>query len=380
MSAMNTPRIKGWCPGALRPMESGDGWVVRLRAHGGRLTQHQAAGIAAAAQAHGNGLIDLTGRANLQLRGVTPDSHGPLIADLRALGLIDTDIAAETRRNIIVTPFARAKTDALAAALATALATSNLTLPAKFGFAVDTGAQRLLTDTPADIRVERDSQGSLILRADGMATGAQVTARNAPQAAVALAAWFLSQGGAVGGRGRMAALIHRGIRPSDATRTPALTAPAPPPGPVPQGMLVAAEFGQIAAPTLSALAETGPIRLTPWRMLLVEGAASLPDLPDLILNPDDPRLRLRVCTGAPGCPQALAETRAFARRLAPGMPPGRVLHVSGCAKGCACPTPADLVLVATPRGFRAIRDGLASGAALGHDLDPDRMPPLPELF
>ena len=114
MSAVNTPRIKGWCPGALRPMESGDGWVVRLRAHGGRLTQHQAAGIAAAAQAHGNGLIDLTGRANLQLRGVTPDSHGPLIADLRALGLIDTDIAAETRRNIIVTPFARAKTDALA--------------------------------------------------------------------------------------------------------------------------------------------------------------------------------------------------------------------------------------------------------------------------
>lgn len=194
-------------------MESGDGWVVRLRAHGGRLTQHQAAGIAAAAQAHGNGLIDLTGRANLQLRGVTPDSHGPLIADLRALGLIDADIAAETRRNIIVTPFARAKTDTLAAALATALASSNLILPAKFGFAVDTGAQRLLADTPADIRVERDTQGGLILRADGMATGAQVTARNAPQAAVALAAWFLSQGGAVGGRGRMAALIRRGIRP-----------------------------------------------------------------------------------------------------------------------------------------------------------------------
>ena len=63
--------IKGWCPGALRPMASGDGLVLRIRARNGRLTPDQAQGIAGLARQHGNGLIDLTSRANLQLR----DNH-----------------------------------------------------------------------------------------------------------------------------------------------------------------------------------------------------------------------------------------------------------------------------------------------------------------
>ncbi|KJZ32252.1 precorrin-3B synthase, partial [Paracoccus sp. S4493] len=112
--------IRGWCPGALQPMESGDGWVVRIRPPGGRLDAAQAQAIADAAQTHGNGVIELTGRANLQLRGVTPATHAPLIAALRPHGLIDPDIATETRRNILVTPFADAATDMLAADLAAA--------------------------------------------------------------------------------------------------------------------------------------------------------------------------------------------------------------------------------------------------------------------
>ncbi|HRO16362.1 MAG TPA: precorrin-3B synthase, partial [Paracoccus sp. (in: a-proteobacteria)] len=102
-------------------MQSGDGLVVRVRPPGGRLTQAQAAGIAGLARAHGSGLIDLSARANVQLRGVRGDSHAPLIEDLRALGLVDDSIAVETRRNIVVTPFADAGTDALAAELAAAL-------------------------------------------------------------------------------------------------------------------------------------------------------------------------------------------------------------------------------------------------------------------
>jgi len=81
------PQIKGWCPGALRPMVSGDGLVVRVRPFGGRLSPEQARGIAALAQSHGNGLIDLSSRANVQLRGVRQDTHAPLIDGLRDLGL-----------------------------------------------------------------------------------------------------------------------------------------------------------------------------------------------------------------------------------------------------------------------------------------------------
>ena len=73
--------IKGWCPTALRPMLSGDGLVVRVRPHGGQLSAAQASGIADLATCYGNGLIDLTGRANLQIRR---QRRGALVADRRA--------------------------------------------------------------------------------------------------------------------------------------------------------------------------------------------------------------------------------------------------------------------------------------------------------
>lgn len=362
--------VKGWCPGALRPMESGDGWVVRIRPYGGRLTAAQAGGIACAARTHGNGLIDLTGRANLQLRGVRSESHAALIADLRALDLIDPDIPTETRRNIIVTPFADAETDRLAAALETTLAGSDLTLPAKFGFAVDTGAAPVLNDTPADIRLERSAGGTLILRADGMARGQALT--EMPQA-VSLARWFLANGGALAGRGRMAALIARGVQP-EATLSAAPPAPPSAPGPVAQGMLVALEFGQTDANTLENLSRLGPIRVTPWRMLLIEGLTSAPDLPGLIHDANEPRLRLRACPGAPGCPQALAPTRPLARNLAADLPPGQILHVSGCQKGCGWPRAADITLTAGPHGFDLIRHGQASDIPQIRGLRPEQLP------
>ncbi len=86
--------IKGWCPGALRPMQSGDGLVVRIRPRMAHLTAAQLTGVAEAALRHGNGILELTARANLQLRGVTAQSHAPLIAALDALGLIDPDAGA----------------------------------------------------------------------------------------------------------------------------------------------------------------------------------------------------------------------------------------------------------------------------------------------
>ncbi|WP_265501566.1 precorrin-3B synthase [Paracoccus beibuensis] len=361
--------VKGWCPGALQPMQSGDGWVVRIRPRGGRLDAAQAGAIADAAEAHGNGVIELTGRANLQLRGVAPAAHAPLVAALSAHALIDADIAAETRRNILVTPFADAEADALAEALAGALAASDLPLPAKFGFAVDPGRVPVLARDPADIRIERGRE-ALLLRADGVNLAAPL---RSVDDALALARWFLDMGGAAGGRGRMAALIARGIRPDAALPAPA---PMPPPGPgaVPQGMLAAMEFGQVPPDTLRRLARLGPLRMTPWRMLLVRGARHLPAMPGLILDPIDPRLRLRACPGAPACPQALAETRNLARSLAELVPPGAVLHVSGCAKGCGWPHAADRTLTATTEGFDLICHGRAADPAALRGLHPDQLP------
>ncbi len=127
---------------------------------------------------------------------------------------------------------------------------------------------------------------------------------------------------------------------------------------------MALAFGQMTAQTLAALADLGPLRITPWRMVLVEGAAQMPDLPDLITAPDDPLLRVIACTGAPGCAQALGPTRPLARALAPHLT--GILHVSGCAKGCAHPRPAPLTLTATPHGYTLIRNGTAAAQGPTH--------------
>jgi len=69
-------------------METGDGWLVRLHPRGGRLSVDDLRRIADLARRHGSGLIDITARGNLQLRGVRPETHGPLVAELLATGLV----------------------------------------------------------------------------------------------------------------------------------------------------------------------------------------------------------------------------------------------------------------------------------------------------
>lgn len=367
--------VQGWCPGAHRPMAAADGLVLRLRPPGGRLHPAQALAIADAAETLGTGLVELTSRGNLQLRGLSERAHRAVLARLEPHGLLDADPALEARRNLLITPFADPQTDALAAALA-AVTPQLPDLPAKFGLVVDTGPAPVLGNSPGDIRLERAANGALILRCDGADYGAPVTPRALPQAVLALIEWFLVQGGMQEGRGRMAALIARGAHPPlpDGALPPA--APRLPPGPglQPEGTLLGAAFGLLDATALAHLAGLGALRLTPWRMLLLERARQLPELPGLILHPGDPLLRVEACTGAPGCPQAHAATRSLARALAPNVPAGRRLHVSGCAKGCAHPGRADLTLVATPGGFDLIRNGRAQDAPHRRGLSPDMLP------
>ncbi|MGL4319245.1 MAG: precorrin-3B synthase [Paracoccaceae bacterium] len=369
---MSAPVVKGWCPGALRPMLSGDGWLVRIRPPMGQLTPAQAVGVGQAALKHGNGVIDLSSRANLQLRGVREEAHATLINDLRELGLVDNDADAEAARNLVITPFRDDITNQIAANLMLAFRGAPV-LPGKFGFAVDTGSVPVLGSVSADIRLERERHGGLILRADGMNSGMLVTESTAAAAAIDLARWFITSQGVMDGRGRMAGVIARGVVP-DGHVVPALAGTvAPSPGECADGMVVAFAFGQMQAETLIALGDCDhTLILTPWRMILMLGAQMAPDDAALITRADDSLLHVTACTGAPGCPQAHGQTRALARELAP-LTTGR-LHVSGCTKGCAHPGKADLTLVATPKGYDLIRGGAASDTPHLRNLQPHQIP------
>ena len=177
-----------------------------------------------------------------------------------------------------------------------------------------------------------------------------------------LARWFIHSGGTEDARGRMSAHLENGARLPEgyleaAAQQGAISSPRP--GAVPDGFLVGLEFGQLRADTLATLARLGSMRVTPWRMLLIEGATAAAAVPGLITRPDDPLLRVIACTGAPGCRQAVRPTRPLARLLAPHVAGDMIVHISGCAKGCAHPAPASVTLVAGTDGFDLIRNGCA---------------------
>lgn len=193
----------GWCPSVLRPMPLEDGLMVRIRVPGGVLSAAQADGLAGLAERFGAGFIELTNRANLQLRGLDAADHAVLLSELDALGLTQIDRTPSGRVNITQSPFRDPGATQVAHDLATELAAAAFeALPQKFGFVTDLGARRVLADVPGDVRIESSDAG-VIVRADGCETG-RVTV-DPVGSALDLARWFMASG-LIGadGRGRLA--------------------------------------------------------------------------------------------------------------------------------------------------------------------------------
>lgn len=398
---MTVPLVKGWCPGALRPMQSGDGLVVRLRLTAGRLPPPLAAVIADLAERHGNGRIDLTQRGNLQLRGVSAATLPALHADLAAQDLLDADPAAEARRNLVVSPLAAETTLALARALEVALAGAGdlADLPAKFAFLLDDGTWPRPAGVGFDVGfVRRDGAWSVELPAPGGSLAlARLDADVIPKIATRLAAAFLIERGAAR---RMADLS---ADPDAVSRLGAAAGldvrPVFHPAPamaevigetVANGIVlgVGIPFGQMEAgqlATLAAVAERGggEIRLTPFRAVLLPGlrdpatARTALAAAGFITDPADPRRAVVACTGAPDCAAALQPARRDAATLAalaarlPGT--GLRLHVSGCAKGCARPQATALTLIGTADGYDLVLDGTTRDRPRTTGLAPARL-------
>jgi precorrin-3B synthase len=375
---------KGWCPGAWRPMRSGDGLILRMRPPGGRLTIPDLRRIADGAARYGNAVIEITRRAALQIRGIADEGDAArLRADLQAAGLVDDDAQAEAARQVVHDPFAGCDLGlALEHALVDAARndTALASLPAKFGFLIDLGNPRRLAATPGDIRIERAADGGLCLRAAGSDEALAITQADAVAHALTLARAFARHPAIMAGRfHRMKALMESGEagglyqdaglgRP--VKTTPAPHADAPRPGLHQDGVLAALPFGQIEVGALSRLADAmathalTAIRLTPWRAFYLPGAdsACLKMLASnaFITDPDDPLARVDACPGAPSCASGLIETRTLARDLAALLPRERLaagLHISGCGKGCARSAPAAITVIGTAEGHDLVHEG-----------------------
>ncbi|MCL8026946.1 nitrite reductase [Nocardioides bruguierae] len=137
------------CPAVSRPWPATDGLLVRLRLVGGLLPARALGSLAEAADRFGDGAVHLTGRANLQVRGLPAGREGGLApaADraLRATGLVPHP-AHELARNVLVSPLSglvggRADLRPVAAALDAAIVADHAlaALPGRFLHVLDDG-------------------------------------------------------------------------------------------------------------------------------------------------------------------------------------------------------------------------------------------------
>jgi len=381
---------RGFCPGVWAPMSSGDGLLVRARARRGRLDAKQIRGLAGAARAFGNGIVELTRRANLQLRGASARTLPDLQAELVRLQLASESPRAERQPALCVDPLdglhancppLEPVADALEALLARPELTSALS--DKFSLLLG-GESDLFGELEVDVRVQltRSAPGWARLSLAAPSGGAlELGACRASDAAEAVRRLLVLLGATVPERARMRQLsAARGSTALSAALAP-LVQPLPRPAARAPEYLgfhaglrswfgLELPFGSLAAEgweAVAALAEgfgSGEVRLSPGRALLLpdvrerDGAelARRAIAQHFIVERPQPWLRLIACSGAPACGSAHGETRQLASELAPlvraQLKSSATLHVSGCEKGCAWGGAADITLLHGADGCR----------------------------
>jgi len=383
-----------------------DGGICRVKLPCGQLSSAQAFAVAAAARRHAGGVIELTNRANLQLRGVREERQHALIETLLAAGLGARTPGGDDVRNLMVSPALGIDPDSLleVAPLAENILASLQAqarfqqLSPKFALLLDGGESAAMLDHPHDLWLSAlagDEPRFVFGLAgcpprSGAERGAVAVVPAAHALALVEAVLHVFLDGAQPQQTRMRHLLQT-LPPERFVqqvqqRLPCRLSPVPegwrrrrvqagaPLGLRPQmqpglcsvGAMPA--LGRLRVEQWSALAQLaadhgdGTLRLTPWQGVLLPNIAraSAPGVLQtaralgLTVEPGDPLARMIACSGAAGCGKGLADTKADALRLARLLMAENAapvdVHLSGCARSCAAPHIASFTLLAVADG------------------------------
>ena len=346
------------CPGVLRPHRAEDGAMVRLRLPGGRVPARTLRRLSDLAAAYGNGVLQLTSRAGLQLRGL-PDPLPPAFVDaVTATGLLPSP-THERVRNIVASPLTglhggRADVSGLTRDLDLALIAEPALaeLPGRFLFVLDDGRGDVL-DLRLDLgyRATGPEGGQLLV--GGPDLGLPVTAGEVVPTLVGLALAFAAARTDTGAW--HVRELPAWVASLDLVPVPAgpVTGPAGTPlGAVDRAASVAVPLAMLTGPQVAAVEHAvgdGAVVITPWRGLVLPGAAgSLPALAEAGLVTDDEGAwaQLSACVGAPACARGRIDTTALASALVGRGTQLPRTHLSGCERRCGAPTGHHVDLVA----------------------------------
>ena len=371
---------RGACPGLSAPMSTGDGLLARLVV-AGPIPLDAFVGLCDAARTHGNGIMEISARGSLQVRGLNAVSAPLFAAAVMALPIELCETVPILADPLPGDPTALIESQTIAASLRHAIGDAALALAPKVSVVIDGGGRIDLDALPADIRLRAvpTSEGPRVhVALAGDASSATEVGVIAPQDAVDAVLALLSTIAASGDEARAADLLPPRDAAAPRTRLEPRAASI---GlhPLKDGACaigVGLAFGHAEAAALKALAEIAMAQGARWarpapdRSLLLGplGETQATAMSDeaqrlgFVIEAADPRRRIVACPGAPSCATGLIAARSIAAEIARDVPlagEGLALHVSGCAKGCAHPAPAPLTIVGTEQGCGIIANDTA---------------------
>jgi precorrin-3B synthase len=338
------------CPGLLRPYRSEDGLVVRIRIPGGQTDSGILLALSELAET-----LQLTSRGNIQLRGIAEASLPSMTARIIELGLLPS-ASHELVRNIVASPLTgitpnRPDLRPLVPELDQAICAEPelVELPGRFLFAIDDGrgdvwplafdvGYRALDDQHGVVALGGTSGPSD--RKDERVVARTTAAAEMVQVAIDFVR--ARRGGTSAWRVWEIDEVRPQLSAPSATNAPDDACPRP--GVVPGAACIGVPLGFLTAGQAAAVhsvAAGGPVVVTPWRSLIIPGAAPKLDalsVTGLITDPTNPWAMITACVGAPGCAKSLINTRQVAIELA-GRPAAlvRPVHISGCERRCGAP-------------------------------------------
>jgi precorrin-3B synthase len=393
-------------------MSTGDGLLTRF-APIGTIALAAFKRLCAAARTYGNGIVEVTARGSIQIRGLAVLSARQFADEIATL-----EIAAQDGVPILCNPLSGIDADEildvtpLAFELHRILAqrSAATSLNAKVSVAIDGGAKLSLARVRADIRLTAQSaNGEILLRVaaggdDASAVDLGFVAPDAAaEAACRLVSLLAKRGHHARARDMIAAegvaVFREALSAHPALRcTPAAPdvdrtsrdrkelcrdAPVIALHRLRDGSLacgIGLPFGHAETRALERLADAAAaagacgLRAAPDRALLAIGlteqsAANFVAAAEqlgFVTGADDPRRRVLACAGAPLCASAHLATRAMAPQIAAAAAPHLAgdftIHISGCSKGCAHPAVAALTVVGTAGDCALVANGTTRDA------------------
>ncbi|MCJ8518772.1 precorrin-3B synthase [Pseudorhizobium tarimense] len=361
-------------------MQTGDGLLARV-ALTDAISPRQLSGMCRLASQHGNGIIDISARGNIQVRGLTETSAPLLDQDVRAMNLpLRSGLAVEVPPFAGLDPTEAADPRELATAIAEG-AKDIQGLAPKMSVIVDGSGRFKLSNLLADIRLvampPAEGDGWMILLGGTEATaglyGKVGTTADATAQVLDLLRRLAALGPSVRGRDLVEAGMER--RHSPASASPLGLHPL---STEQYALGLSPAFGQLTARELAALcvaaANAGIPTVKPaldHSLIFFGGLQACQSLQHyaasegFITVANDPRGAIAACPGSPACASATLATHDLAAHAVDEfgalLDGSFKLHITGCPKGCAFPQTSPLTLCGTAASISFIA-GRASDA------------------